>query len=298
MCYMLNYQSGSASTTGNPFGIIGGNSALVIKAETFSDNFVAQLAFGFGSNTLVYRNRAATSTWSDWMKIHAGDSDNLGGIAASSYLQKAGGTMTGHIYMGDAKESSSTQNTTQLIFGTPSDNHVAVSSIRGGICINPSSSNDTQNTLIGTGTQYTQFRSSGNFGIGSLNNSAPQYKLHVDGTAAATAFQQLSDMRKKDKIADVDIPIESIANAPSFTFKFKDTTDPEEKHVGTSAQYWQEIIPESVSVAKDKEGTLSLDYGSLAVVSCISLAKEVLELKKTVELLENRIKDLEKNKNT
>ena len=57
---------------------------------------------------------------------------------ADNALPKAGGNVTGHIYLTGASESSSTSNTSQLIFGTAADNHVALSSNRHTLVINPS----------------------------------------------------------------------------------------------------------------------------------------------------------------
>ena len=55
---------------------------------------------------------------------------------STSYLPLAGGNVSGHIYLTGAKESSSTSNTSQLVFGTSSDNHLALSSNRGALVIN------------------------------------------------------------------------------------------------------------------------------------------------------------------
>lgn len=46
----------------------------------------------------------------------------------------------GHIYLAGANAGSSTGNTTQLIFGTPSANHVCVSSNEDALVINPDAS--------------------------------------------------------------------------------------------------------------------------------------------------------------
>ena len=55
-----------------------------------------------------------------------------------NYLPLSGGNVTGHIYLTGAQADSSTANTSQLVFGTSSDNHVCISSNNNALIINPS----------------------------------------------------------------------------------------------------------------------------------------------------------------
>lgn len=63
-------------------------------------------------------------------------------------LSSSGGNVSGHIYLTGAKESSSTGNTSQIIFGTSSNNHVAVSSNTNALVINPTSSTTTNQIVL------------------------------------------------------------------------------------------------------------------------------------------------------
>lgn len=65
----------------------------------------------------------------------------------TKYLPLAGGNLSGHIYLTGAKESSSTGNTSQIIFGTSSSNHVAISSNNNALVINPDSAS-TNNQIV------------------------------------------------------------------------------------------------------------------------------------------------------
>ena len=96
-------------------------------------------------------------------------------------------------------------------------------------------------------------------------------------------------MRKKDVIGDVNIPIEQIAEAPIFTYTMKDGDGT--VNVGTSAQYWQEVLPNSVITESD--GTLMLMYDKVSTVSAISAAKEIVKLKEENEQLKNRLAAIE-----
>lgn len=130
--------------------------------------------------------------------------------------------------------------------------------------------------------------SSGSVGVGA---TSPSYKLHVNGACAASSFPNTSDIRLKDVYSDWSPNIEDIAYAPSFLFKWKDGKD-KNMHAGTSAQYWQSKAPELVTEAKDDIGTLSIQYDVLGTLSSITLAKEILELKKEIKRLQAQIAEI------
>jgi Flp pilus assembly CpaE family ATPase len=96
-----------------------------------------------------------------------------------------------------------------------------------------------------------------------------------------------SDENLKNKTDDVELSAEQIAEAPAIKFTWKDENKDKDVHVGTIAQYWQNIIPETVSV--DKYGNLALNYQGAAMAAVINLAKEVVELKAKVAELESKL---------
>jgi len=98
-----------------------------------------------------------------------------------------------------------------------------------------------------------------------------------------------SDMRIKNVIEDKHISAEQIADAPSFTYNIIGDTS-NKVFVGTSAQYWQNVLPETVS---EENEYLGLDYSKVATVSVINLAKEVVTLKQEKVTLVERIEALE-----
>ena len=101
-------------------------------------------------------------------------------------------------------------------------------------------------------------------------------------------------MRQKDVIKDTDLRIEQIAKAPSFEYRWKDAKIDTDLHVGTSAQYWENVLPEVVSRAKDEMGTLSMQYGVAALISAITVARKVMTHEEKIALLETRVSALEK----
>ena len=115
------------------------------------------------------------------------------------------------------------------------------------------------------------------------------------GSCAAYGFNNISDIRIKNIIEQVSsLNIYDIANSPIFKFRYKNCLDGE-VHVGTSAQYWQNILPDAVTVTRDDIGTLSLQYDVAALASAISIAKKTVEQEHRINMLESEVLKL-KNK--
>ena len=76
--------------------------------------------------------------------------------------------------------------------------------------------------------------------------------------------------------------LSEIADAPIAIYTIKDDAD-KHRRVGSIAQYWQKVMPETVREGAD--GILSMDYGTISLVSVIALAREVKRLKEEVERL-------------
>lgn len=100
----------------------------------------------------------------------------------------------------------------------------------------------------------------------------------------ANAFIQTSDITKKNILSNVGLSLHNIADAPLFNFTWKDSKD-QRNYIGTSAQYWQKVIPEVVS--EEKRGVLGLQYDVAALAGVITVAKRVVDH-------EARIAELEK----
>ena len=125
-----------------------------------------------------------------------------------------------------------------------------------------------------------------NVGIGTAPTSG--ISLDIDGTARANSFVNNSDIRRKDIVEyDVDPGFETVANAPTIRFTWKDRglLDNRGECVGSIAQYWQMALPEAVMT--DGEGYLSMQYDVIALIAAVSVAKRVA-------LHEQRIEELER----
>ena len=74
--------------------------------------------------------------------------DDAGNTIASTYLKLSGGNMTGHIYLTGSQANSSTANTSQLIFGTPTTEHIAISSNTKALILNPTHRSTTNQIVL------------------------------------------------------------------------------------------------------------------------------------------------------
>ena len=135
----------------------------------------------------------------------------------------------------------------------------------------------------------------GNVGVGT---TSPSYKLDVSGIIHVTTgliadgyVDALSDIRKKDVVKDFCLDVDKIALARLIQFTWKDGHD-KDIHAGGVAQEWQKILPEAVHESAD--GTLSMDYGVIGMVSSVSLARKVVEQQKEIDNLKSRLEKIEK----
>lgn len=116
------------------------------------------------------RHQNNVATWGDWHTFAMLDSN----VASATKLQTArsiwgqsfDGTddVTGHIYLTGANVSSSTANTSQIVFGTPSYNHVVLTSNANALIINPTTASTSGQTVIGCNGVGTQFKT-GTFSV-------------------------------------------------------------------------------------------------------------------------------------
>lgn len=147
------------------------------------------------------------------------------------------------------------------------------------------------------GTMHLCARNVGKLGNVDIQSATVTLSNDLAANGAVSCLMQTttSDMRLKDKLADIVLPVEAVAAAPAMLFAWKRNGL---RDVGSSAQYWQGILPEAV---KERGGWLEMEYGNLALVSAISIAKKVVSHEERIAQLEkeniglkNKIKELER----
>lgn len=137
---------------------------------------------------------------------------------------------------------------------------------------------------------------------GSIAASIDQYGNFL-ATGGITMY---SDLRKKNVLNSIIVPLDIMANADLFDYIFKK----DEKckvRAGTSAQYWNRFLPQVTDT--DNEGFFTMSYDVLATTCVLSMAKhfqrfliedfgrhetEIERLKRENEDMKNRIIELER----
>ena len=97
-----------------------------------------------------------------------------------------------------------------------------------------------------------------------------KFSFNSDGTFNAVGdVTCLSDMRFKDVVDNIVLAVEDVAGAPMFVYRSKGTEDAR-LHAGSSAQYWEGVLPWLVP---EREGRKSLSYDKAGLLSAISVAR-------------------------
>ena len=112
----------------------------------------------------------------------------------------------------------------------------------------------------------------------------------LDGSLTASGtITQGSDMRRKTVIRSItSLTTDQIANAPLFDYYWKDLNDG--AHTGTSAQYWQNILPNTVR--DNGINGFALDYNGVNIAGLITVSREIVKLKRENEELRQEINKL------
>ena len=244
------------------------------------------------NNGLYFRTKATAFSGEAWKKIAFTDSN----VASATKLATPR-TIWGQSFDGTGNVSGALTEVTSIT----ASGHAKVNSLKGQyICIECDNNGNTDGRGAEINTYnnaiYLQYNTpdnciicygGGNVGIGTTSPSA---KLHVAGNAIITGDTATgSDIRFKDIIKDHRIALESIAQAPLFTFKWNDRED-NTIHLGTSAQYWECVAPWLVKGTDFKV----LDYSTLGVAIGISLANKTVNLEERVKILEKENEQLKK----
>lgn len=136
----------------------------------------------------------------------------------------------------------------------------------------------------------------------SLATSKSRIAIHAGDTTGITIdettnsiisssnISTASDINIKDIISeDTCFTVDNIADAPFFDYTYKND-ESKNVQIGTSAQYWQTVCPNSVKVNED--GILGLNYQGVALGSAICLAKKIKEQQSEIDELKSQIAEL------
>ena len=120
--------------------------------------------------------------------------------------------------------------------------------------------------------------------------------IYSDSYVSAKGNNSSSDIRLKNILSPIRPSLEAFAKAPLFRFAWK--SNPGMVEIGSSAQYWRNVLPDTV---KERDGWLEMGYGNIALAGVITIARDFETLEQRVDRLEKengklkkRIKELER----
>lgn len=118
------------------------------------------------------------------------------------------------------------------------------------------------------------------------------FSKHVVCSAGA-GLQSTSDIRFKSNFNSLsENTLDQVLNAPEFTYTWKDETT---TSIGTSAQYWEDKIPELVHEMEDGTKTFSYERYTVVLQKALKEEHRLREIEK--EAFEERIRYLEQELN-
>lgn len=115
-------------------------------------------------------------------------------------------------------------------------------------------------------------------GSADSNRKAAAQWLQISGSQVTCSNNLLakggitmySDLRKKNVLNSIIVPLDVMANADLFDYTFK-TDEKCKVRAGTSAQYWNAFLPQVTDT--DNEGFFTMSYDVLATTCVLSIAK-------------------------
>ena len=122
------------------------------------------------------------------------------------------------------------------------------------------------------GTTYLTSISSS---VNALNGSTcyrTSASISTAGAITASNFNNSADDRLKSYIEDIssDDVVDKLLKIPVRTFTFNN--DPDNVHIGTSAQEVEKLFPELVTTGED--GMKSVDYGAIGLL-CVKALQDI-----------------------
>lgn len=140
-------------------------------------------------------------------------------------------------------------------------------------------------SVDGANTEFT------NTYIATGTSTASAFDLGISNRRWRTIYSvnslnASSDLRLKDVRAAIPLTVAQVAAAPSFLYRWKKGADTA-LHAGSSAQYWQQALPQAVTEGAD--GYLAMEYDRIALAAAIATARAVADHETRIRRLEQQL---------
>ena len=298
---------GTAPVSGNMTEVgdisFNGSNRLYWKESGYGDQFAIVPYFsGINDSNILQFQSAVGATGTTpaltTKMVIAGSTGNVGiGTTSPSYKLHVAGTG----YFSGALTTASTITASGNITGSniiSTTNHIYFGD----------SSYTNGRLTYDSNTLYIQTSSAGNMNLCGRNGATMPILtinattthcvggIYSDSYVSAKGNNSSSDIRLKNILCPIHPSLEAFAKAPLFRFAWK--SNPDMVEIGSSAQYWRNVLPDTV---KERDGWLEMGYGNIALAGVITIACEVETLEQRVDRLEKengklkkRIKELER----
>ena len=208
-------------------------------------------------------------------------------------VSKDSGFLGGNVISWDALRPNISFMSGKIVLNNSQDRPTILFNNELYTCLYYNGSGDDKDFVMNNGTSSILLKSlatskskiliqAGNTGI-TINEA-------TNSITSTSNITTASDINIKDIISeDTCFTVDNIADAPFFDYTYKND-ESKNVQIGTSAQYWQTVCPNSVKANED--GILGLNYQGVALGSAICLAKKIKEQQSEIDELKSQIAEL------
>lgn len=280
------------------------NGSFITVGETYSDSQASGIYSKLEQNKIVLNNAdsgngyryavyGATGGYLNVSIYQIQDNNVSSQYSTPIIVNKDFGFLGGHTISWDATRPNISFMSGKITFNNSQDRPTILFNNGLYTCLYYDGSSDDKDFVMNNGTSSILLKSlatnkskivinAGNTGI-TINET-------TNSITSTSNITTASDINIKDIISeDTCFTVDNIADAPFFDYTYKND-ESKNVQIGTSAQYWQTVCPNSVKANQD--GILGLNYQGVALGSAICLAKKIKEQQSEIDELKSQIAEL------